>query len=393
MKWYWKTGAAFLVLAAVVGRLLRTEPVGNEQLFRDSLHALRSGVDNPELQSTFERLKADKNYWRHQALQDAALFLRGGRPADALDRLSVITEDNPVREEALHCAGEALYRLERLGEAQQVFEMLRVECPDNTDARRWLGAIYYDLGAYDQAITEMTAVAEIDPQDYRPHHLLGIMYQDFEVAEDAIVHFTTAMKLDPPDEIKDELSLDLARVLIGNRDYEQAMQQLEKTKDGNAKFELQATCAWHLGKTVKAKKLLTAAEQLAALAPEGTELKAEIAAADGDLDSSIAILKALLDQHPDKANARYNLAMTLRQTGNEEQAAAQLARWEQDRKLADQMVQLNLTAVSDPNDADVRESLASICRQLGKTKLADVWQKAADACRSRQQPASRTDDE
>lgn len=385
MKSYWTIGLVTLLIALLVVTLLQPEPVSTDQMFHEALRSLRDGEEYPQLEETFNRLKSDRNFWRHLAVLDAALFLRSGYPAEAIDRLSVVSEDNPVREEALHCAGEALYRLDKLAQAQQVFHLMRSEFPGNTDARRWLGAIYYDLGAYDQAITEMKAVAEAKPQDYRPHHLLGIMYQDFEVAEDAASHFSLALQLNPPTKIVQELSLDLARVLIDNREYARAMNQLDQVNSGAEKLELQAICFWHLGKIARAEKLLVAAEELTSLTPKAMELKAEMATANGDLESSIAILTTLVEVHPDLANARYNLAMTLRQNGNEKLAETQFARWEEDRKLAEEMVQLNLTAVSDPANSDVRFRLADICRQLGKEKLADVWQKAADACSRLQQ--------
>ena len=46
------------------------------------------------------------------------------------------------------------------------------------------------------------------------------------------------------------------------------------------------------------------------------------------------------------------------------------------------LTELNLVAIGDPRDADVRDQLAKIMTERGDLKLAAVWQAAADSCRA-----------
>lgn len=351
-----------------------------EDLFRQALQSLNSG-QSAGVEAAFERLASDDKFGRHLALLDAVLFLRGGKPEEALRRLSPVTMDNEVRELSLLYVGEALYTLTRLAEAQQVLQLLRTEFPHNLDARRWLGVIYYDIGAYDAAISEMEAVAESAPEDYRPHYLLGVMYQDFEVEEDAIAQFRMALERQPPQVTANKISTDLATVLISNRQYEEALKILESLPKESQTLQLRAKIYWNQGLAEQARNALAAAEADSPLTADGLHLQATIAEDEGNIDEAIAILEQLLKDFPDRLESRYQLAMTLQQDGQEDRAAKELKVWEQNREVADQLIQLNLQAVSDPYDAEVRDQLAELCEQLGRTQLADMWRRAAQACR------------
>jgi len=354
-----------------------------EQMFAQALENANAGcVDGVE--AALERLAAEKEYWRHLAVLDAVLFLRSGRPEEALQRLSSIPEQTPVREHALLCGGEALYSLQRLGEAQQVFQILRSEFPTNVAARRWLGAIYYDLGAYDAAITELEAVAVAVPDDFRPHHLLGIMYQDFEAEDDAIRCFRKAVELDPPADRKTQILADLAKVLISNRQYDQAIHILESQPDQAGTSQLYAQCFWGQGNVAEAQEQLDQAEQQGALNSDGLHLKAELELARGNEALSISILEELISDFPGRIDSRYQLALALQQVGRMDESVIQMNRWKEQREQADELIQLNLKAVMDPGDAEVRDRLSVLCRQLGKTQLAEMWHDAAEACRRTQ---------
>ncbi|HIF00924.1 MAG TPA: tetratricopeptide repeat protein [Planctomycetes bacterium] len=371
------------VLCAAAGVWLWTSlrpSLSPEELFAQALDSINGGRSDG-VEAALERLDSDKEYWRHLAVLDALLFLRSGRPEEALQRLSTIPERTPVRELALQYGGEALYKLQRLGEAQQVFQMLKSEYPENVDARRWLGVIFYDLGAYDAAISELQYVASAVPDDYRPHHLLGIMYQDFEADEDAISCFRKALELNPSPEKKTQILADLSRVLSSNREYDQAIQILESLPDSALTNELFAQSFWGQGNITEAQQKLERAEQLGTLSADGIQLKAELEQARGNDALSISILERLVEDFPDRTDSRYQLALALQQSGRKEEGAQQMERWKEQRKIADELIQLNLKAVMDPNDADVRDRLSLLCRQLGKTQLADMWRDAAEACR------------
>lgn len=376
----WIVAAGLAAAASLL--FFRPSPApSSEKLFRQALDSLNSGRSDG-VTAAFRLLKADKEYWRHLAVLDAVLFLRGGKPEEALRRLSPIPLDPEVRELSLLYAGEALYTLSRLAESQQILQVLRQEYPDNLNARRWLGAIYYDLGAYDAATVEMKAIAKGAPQDYRPHHLLGIMYQDFESDDEAIQHFRLALDRNPPVEKKARISAELAAVLIRNRQYQEAIQILESLPDSVETHVLSARSFWNQGNRKRAEEFLKQAESAGSLGADGMQLKADMLADAGKLSESIAILQELLKQFPDRNESRYQLAMACQQDGKLEEGRQQLAIWEHRRDMANELQALNLTAVSDPYDAEVRDRLADLCQELGRDRLAEMWRRAAESCRN-----------
>ena len=47
----------------------------------------------------------------------------------------------------------------------------------------------------------------------------------------------------------------------------------------------------------------------------------------------------------------------------------------------ERLTKLNIEAIRNPNDAAIRDSLAEICKKLGKQDLSIMWRRAAEACR------------
>ncbi|MCP4174431.1 MAG: hypothetical protein GY758_27080, partial [Fuerstiella sp.] len=166
-----------------------------------------------------------------------------------------------------------------------------------------------------------------------------------------------------------------------NREYDEAIQILKSLPDSALTNELFARSFWGQGSIAEAQQKLERAEQLGSLSADGIQLKAEIEQARGNDALSISILERLVEDFPDRTDSRYQLALALQQGGRKEEGAQQMERWKEQRKIADELIQLNLKAVMDPNDAEVRDRLSLLCRQLGKTQLADMWHGAAEACR------------
>jgi tetratricopeptide (TPR) repeat protein len=383
--------SALVVLVVLViacgGWLWLREPeaVPADKLFREALTALDEGrVDNIEVaQAALDRFEADRRYWRHLAVLNAVIHLRRDEPQEAYRELADEPMDSPVREYVLLYVGEALYRMNQLGQAQQVFEQLLADYPDNTKAVKWLGAVYYDLGAYDAAITQLVRATELKPEEYGPWHLLGVMYNDFEATEDAVTHLTEALKRDPPAGVRRNITHELAAALIDDRQYDQALQTFDPSDTSATAHALRARAYWSLSQSEPAAKELALAEQQDASLLDVRKLRAEILEHEGRAEDAIELLRDILQEAPDSLETRYQLAIALKQAGQTEEAEQHLQTWQQQRTLADELIEKNLQAVSDPSDAEVRDRLAEICRKLGRDELALMWERAAAACRQR----------
>src|SRR2546426_4302207 len=88
-----------------------------EELFQQGLLAVQN-QDWPEVQRCANELKRDPKFAKEQHLLQGIYRLKTGSPAAALKEFQRLEPVGAVREPALLYAGEALYRLDRILEAE-----------------------------------------------------------------------------------------------------------------------------------------------------------------------------------------------------------------------------------------------------------------------------------
>lgn len=383
-------GGLALAASVIVGTWVGSD--STHLSFQDGLDALDRG-DLAAVTSAVESLQAQGDHDQQVRLLTGAWLMRGGDPAAALEYFAGISPEGELRTPLLLLTGECLYRLRRLAEALVPLQQLVRENPDQVEGHRWLGAIYYDLGANDAAVSHLLRVAELAPGDYRPHRLLGLMYLDFSRNTLAIEYYEQALALAPPAEVRGEIVRELARALIAEREYESALAQLADAPDEVDVLALRGECYWHLGDHTAARDCLRRAR-----ADGGSHrlldlLAARIELADGAPSEAASILTAALERDPHDAECRYQLAMCWRQMGDEEQCSRELERWQTSKRLLEELTRLNAEAIERPGDADVRDELAAVCDELGKSELAAMWRQAAENCRNAGANAPRASDD
>ncbi len=312
---------------------------------------------------------------------DAVLCLRAKYPESALRILAALNQEGPARTEILRYGGEALYASGRFAEAARTLAVVVSENPDNIEAIRWLSASYYDLGAFDAAIVQLQSVIRLDPTDFRPHHLLGVIYSDFEQYAEAIDHFTIALNLKPFDEQSREIRLGLAEAHVASHDYEAALKILKDVGASGRADVVRASCFRNQGKYSEAVAALQEAKTAGEISLPYFLLCCDLLEDQGAWEDAVLTLQSAIELYPGEAELRYRLALALRKAGHESEAAAEMAVWESKRLLAGRLTELNLQAISDPYDPEVRDELAAVCQQLGKKELATMWKAAAESCR------------
>ena len=107
---------------------------------------------------------------------------------------------------------------------------------------------------------------------------------------------------------------------------------------------------------------------------------------EGTDETVIAPLRRILQQAPHGFQARYQLAQVYRRLGRVDESKAEIRTMQESKKLRRQLTDLNEEAITNPRDAGVRDQLAEVCRKLGKERLAEMWARAADACREHETP-------
>lgn len=349
-----------------------------------SFDTLVVAADNGDLSTVapaVRRLRNSKTESAQADVLEAILLLRGGRVEKALSLLAGVDQEGPLRHIVMQYAGESLHRLQRLGEAARILEVLVREQPDNVEAHRWLGATWYDLGAYNAAIVELEAVVRLAPDDYRPHHLLGIMYADFEQHAESIREFTAALKGAADPQLRDSMLLELAKAHAALHEYQQATACLDQASESGTAARLRAVCLLADGQPEQADEQIRRAKQLGEESPELAVLESELLEQQGSIAQAESVLQQAILKWPAWAGLYYRLGNVQKQLGQDQQAAATLQTWQKYRDLATELTQLNLKAIAEPFNAEIRDRLAVVCQELQKPELAEMWKTAAEACR------------
>jgi Flp pilus assembly protein TadD len=334
--------------------------------------------DSAAIEQALSALEGISEYDTRCAYLRGALQLRRGELAAALDELNFAAADPDLHSRALVLIGEALYQAGQAGDAHRAWTSALRHDPAAVDAHRWLGVLYYDLGAMQDALTHLQHVAELDPGDARPHRLMGLIKKDFERFDDAIRHYQDALARDPKMPGVDEVLLELAESQAKLRSYEAALETLGRCPRTSQRLELESECLHSLGRTSEA---LARIEQ--ALAAETSHsawmLKGTMLLENGQTDEAIPALQRAVEQSPKDYHARYKLVQALRLGGRADDASRESAVADELRATWERFSQLNTSAITDPQNADLRYELGQLAEQLGRPELAQNWYRAAIA--------------
>ncbi len=311
-------------------------------------------------------------------LVEGIVSLRNGNIDAALTLLAKVDQEGPLRHHVMQFAGEALHKAGRLGEAARILTVLVTESPDQAEGHRWLAATWYDLGAFNAAIEELDALIRLRADDFRPHHLLAIMYSDFEQHAEATDHLQRALELAPTDHAAvTEMRLLLADNLAAERHYDQALEILKQTLESTRSLQILAECQLATGNPEAAIQTVQKARQLGDNSPAICLVEADLQDQQGNAEAALQTLQRGLADSPTSAELLYRCGLVEKQLGRDQESEQTLERWQHFRDLSTQLTQLNLKAIEEPLNSEVREQLAEICDELQKSELAEMWRQAA----------------
>lgn len=314
----------------------------------------------------------------------AAIDLRLGMPDHALRHLQHVPGDK-YREQALLVAGESYYRLHRYLEAEVALRQLVSLNPDSDLGLRWLLAVYYDLGAFDQATEISNRLTTLNSQDFTPHRILGMMARDFGGNRPAISYFRRALELGPPQDVRAEIIEELAATLVDEHEYAEVValieQSLVQTPVTNHAL---ARAYWALGNSALAVNHLAIAEEGGPTSDAVALTRARFALETGDAERAEPILQRIVTSDPANIDAHYILGLVLAKLGRNEDSRNALAEHQRLVSLKETLTELSIKAIQNPRDGQIRNALADVCEKLGKHDLAQMWRRAASACQSRE---------
>ena len=343
----------FVAVALVCVLWNRRPSASVDEMIETTLAEIARG-DVHRVNEVRDILLRDSRYAKYSRLLGAAALLATAQPQAAFERASPFPQDPALRWRFQLVAAKALHALGRYTEAEPILQDITRIRPNEPDALRWLGMVYYDLGAMEHAVIPLMELSELQPDDYRPHWLLGIIYHDVEQYALAIKHFRSALDRAPPQVIQSEIQEELARSLVFN-----------------------------LGETDTARSWADKAAALDPAVPDLALLQAELLAERGEIAAAIRVLQQATEQHPHDPALRHQYSQYLRINGQIAEAAEQLQLWDGVNARRRRLVELNEQAIAKPYDRAVREELAMIWRELNEPKMAEMWQRAAESLPSR----------
>lgn len=314
-------------------------------------------------------------------LLEAEIFLHGGRPDGALRVLRSADQDGLYRNQILLCAGQALYRLGRFAEAVRSLQEVVAATPNEVEAHRWLSAALYDLGANYAAIAELREVIRLEPDDYRPHHLMGVIYNDVENFGLAAQSLRLAATLSPPPEKLAEIVDQLSRSLVRIRQFKEALTYCDQVPESVAIRLCRAECLWNLGRFHEAGEVLDRSTLLGDRSPELFLVRSNLAEESYGAEAAEAILSHAVKEFPFHAALLHARRQILQKLGRTEEANASMQLFLQVQARVKLLNDLSARAEGAPTDPGIRDQLAEVCESLGKSELAAMWRKAAEACR------------
>jgi tetratricopeptide (TPR) repeat protein len=342
-------------------------------------------------------LEADGRMDHARLLRGEAFFVQAkprldaGRPEEvqvplrrALAEFNKIQDQGDLRVEAAALSGLCLLHLNEPLQAERAFLFVLDHQPDNADAHRGLGAIYYNQGSLTMAVPHLLEVVRLDEHDGRPLRFLGHIYQDLERFGDAIDSFQEALQRNLGSEFAEDAREHLAECQLEQGAHEDALRTLdachpfrEQTPHVTA---LRAQGLMALGQTEKAKAMLDAALDASPRSVELLAIRARLAWDAHDDVTAASLLEKTLDIDPHNYAAHHLLAQVYQALDRSADAAEHLCRAEETKDRQKALRQLISQADARPWDAEVRLRLANLCREFGRPLDADQWEAAARAC-------------
>jgi tetratricopeptide (TPR) repeat protein len=323
-------------------------------------------------------LEGDPRYGRELNLFRGRQLLLSGEPALALQTFALAKPEGSLRVPVLLHAGQALFNLGRLSEAERVFRQIEFEDPRVASAHRWLVTIYHEMGAMHQAFVELEKVAQLEPDDFFAYRLMGLMnLEDFQKPKEAVDEYRKALARNPPPEQVQAIRTEIARALLSLNDYRGVLAALEDAEKNALVLGLQADCRWSMSETEEAVRLLEQARRLKPDERVVLYLTGRFALEEGRAQEALEPLKLLLERDPHDVQTRYQLSQAYRQLGDQASATAQLDRMNESKALTEKLGPLYEQAMLHPSDPAIRDELAELCDKLSKPELVRVWRRAA----------------
>ncbi len=305
---------------------------------------------------------------------------RSDYATQAIEQYKLALSADPSSQMLQDGLADLYFRVGRIKEAVQVAQDQEKKSPDDLEAHRLLGRIYFrslgDLQNGQQAqmvglaITEYETLVRLEPDSTENHLLLGQLYELNHDTPKAEAQFKAAQALDSGSE---ESMLNLARLYSEQGDLQRVVTTLSALppEDRSARIELA------LGNTYDQlhKPKDAAAAYQRALDDDGDNLDAQrglanALLADGQLDASMKQYQQIVTAEPQDAQSYIHISEIQRRQGDYDAALVTIKKA---KALVPESLELNY------NEALIYDSLGRYADAEGVLKAALAGPAKADA--------------
>ena len=373
--------ASLFALLAIAFTFWLTIRPANGTLLQEGLRQLK--LQNLDGAAKLVRQLQDRGAIGEVAILKGKMALMTGDMPETVRQSFVASEHCPEAFDLIHALRvEALYRAGRLADAEHYATRWSARSDGSDAAFRWLAAIYYDLGAMDQALTNLKRLRELQPADANAIYLTGVIYHDFERFPEAIESLQRLLALSQVSEaMRQDATLRLGDSLIRQHAYHAALDVLTPLKQSGKALARCALASDSLDMTEQAAEFLRQAAEMAPDEPEVLEVQATLLMNTRKFENARELLEALITRDSANFDALRDLSFCWQALGNTEKAAEYLKRFEQTQEKVLRLAELQTEAIQFPFDPQRRELIARIHEELGQHEQAAMWKKAAEACR------------
>ena len=383
--------AVLLVVAVGITLLLmlpkRDVEPDPEEIYQKGVAALKA-QDFVELDQHLTQLESIPEYYKQWAFlsgEKLMATLSGATSIEARQmqlqkalRMLDIARANPeFTTRSLTLAGIAFKQMGNAPTAERLWLEAVTKDPNAVDAHRQLAIQYYDNGVLEKAQFHLRQVAELAPEDPRPLRLMGIINKDFARNRDALENFRESFRRDPDQPGREDALLDMAEVQIRLRMYGDALITLEQSTPSADSLAMQGECLLAQNKQRDAREKAKEALAKDANSFRALLLRGTIALESRDLVIARQVLESAVKKYPTREVGRFKLAQTYSQLKEDDLAKQQLAEYEALKKKRQQYQMLNIQAVREPTNADIRFKIGQMALELYGPQMAETWFAAA----------------
>lgn len=365
---------AFVSIGSIVGGWLLFKPRSSDP-FERAWESLRAGRTK-EVRDQLDLMAANPELQIHRRLLRAGLMIQAGNADAALQSLPKTSPDADLLFKILQLRGQCLYMLGEYLEARAVFQRLTQMRPKDSDPHRALGAVYFDMGYLAMSTAELRKAIELNAKDAWAHRILGRIELDAQHPLQAIEHLRIALPF-LADTDRDDVIVEIATAQMKLQQFADALKTLQRLAKPNVEaLALQAECEHALGNSAKAIDILESAHAFSRTSAKASVLRAQWHLEANEPERSVPLLLEVLTASPFDLESRYVLAQAYRRLNESEKAEQETKRWEEIRALQTEFDELQDKLWRNPTDDSSRQRLITVAQQIGKTRIAEFWQRA-----------------